>query len=51
MNFHLRKDFLKINQIEINKEYAYISVKIPKENMIEIFSYFGILIEIQLNML
>ena len=31
MNFHLRKDFLKTNQIEINKEYAYISVKFQKK--------------------
>ena len=31
LNFHFRNDFLKINQVEIDKEYAYILVTIPEE--------------------
>ena len=42
LNYHFRNDFLKINQIEVSKEFIHISVTIPDENMITPKGYLGV---------
>ena len=41
-NYQFRNDFEKINQIELNKEFAYISVTVPENAMIEPNGYLGV---------
>ena len=42
MNFHFRNDFSKINQIELDNNFAYISVTVQENNMINPEAYLGI---------
>ncbi|EQD75377.1 IS605 OrfB family transposase, partial [mine drainage metagenome] len=42
LNYHFRNDFEKINQIELDHEFAYISVTIPEDAMIEPKGYLGV---------
>ena len=41
-NYLFRNDFEKIDQIEIDKEFAYISVTVPENAMIEPNGYLGV---------
>ena len=41
-NYLFRNDFEKINQIELDKEFAYISVTVPENAMIEPIDYLGV---------
>lgn len=42
LGYHFRNDFLKINQIEIDKEFAYVSVSVSEDAMINPKGYLGI---------
>jgi putative transposase len=42
LNYFFRDDFTKINQVEIDNIYAYISVTIPEEAAIEPEGYLGV---------
>ena len=42
MNYHFRNDFEKINQIEINKEYAMVSVSINEPEVVEPKGFLGV---------
>ena len=42
MGYHFRNDFLKINQVEIGGKYAYVSVTMPENAMIEPNAYLGV---------
>ncbi|EQD59240.1 IS605 OrfB family transposase, partial [mine drainage metagenome] len=42
LDYHFRNDFEKINQIELDHEFAYISVTIPEDAMIEPKGYLGV---------
>ncbi len=42
LNYHFRNDFSKINQVEIDGKYAYVSATIPDGNMIEPDAYLGV---------
>ncbi len=41
-NYLFRNDFGKINQIELDKEFAYISITVPENAMIEPNGYLGV---------
>ena len=41
-NYLFRNDFEKINQIELDKEFVYISVTVPENAMIEPIDYLGV---------
>jgi len=36
------KNFTKVNQVELNKEYAFISVTVPEQELVEPKSYLGV---------
>lgn len=42
LSYQFRNDFEKINQIEINNEYAFISVSIPEPEVIEPTKWLGV---------
>ena len=42
LNYFFRNDFEKINRIEIGDEYAFISVTVPDEDVIEPKGYLGV---------
>jgi len=42
LNYNFRNDFEKVNQIELDEQYAYISVTIPEKPMIEPKTWIGI---------
>ncbi len=37
-----RRDFTKVNQVELDKEFAFVSVTIPEPEMKEVSSYIGV---------
>jgi putative transposase len=42
LNYNFRNDFEKVNQIELDEQYVYISVTIPEKPMIEPKTWIGI---------
>jgi putative transposase len=42
LNYQFRNDFSKINQVEIDKDYAYVSVSIPEPQLIELDHFIGV---------
>jgi len=42
LSYAFRNDFLKVNQIELGKEYAYISISVPEENSYEPKGWIGV---------
>lgn len=42
LQYHFRNDFEKINQIELDNEFAYVSVTVSENNLIQPNSYFGV---------
>ena len=42
MNYNFNKEFVKVNQIELDNKYAYVSVEIQDKQEIKVKSYLGI---------
>jgi len=42
LSYHFRNDFVKINQVELDGEFAYISVTVPENALIEPRGYLGV---------
>ena len=42
LGYHFRNDFLKVSQIELDREFAYISVMVPESALIDPKAYLGV---------
>ena len=42
LSYRFREDFLKVNQVEVGDEYAYISVTVPEEKQYDLKGWIGV---------
>ena len=42
LDYQFRNDFEKVNQIELNRVYAFVSVTVPEQELVEVAGYLGV---------